>query len=438
MDLWLAGMAAALMPLTSSAAQAPPPAKPPLSAKMATFISRHTYPVTFSDGKLSGPGAALLLREAASTQFFLLAEYVSHIDHATPLLMAAFFEKLRGTHGFNYVAVEQDPFGTQLVSTGRNRGNIDRVGEQARKFPYAFTFINDEELRMFAAVGAASRGRWRPIWGVDQVFGATLPLEELRRLAPTPEAVTAVDVLLAEARRREVRVPDFGDWRGTRNPDHHFMAGEAVANVARFGHLRRLFSPKRGSRADELLRGLEVSSKIFSYNKGADELSPAAEPLGYHSNFIREQLMKETFLRNYRQAQRLDRRLPRVIVKAGANHIVRGRNFTNVHSLGNMLHEFALTNGMQALTIVMLPVRSEWPDFEAMPGEVQTLLQSRKLDATTLVDMRPLRAHLHAGETFELEGAALRDLRFLVFGMDFALFLPSRNGTFNFTAPSAG
>jgi hypothetical protein len=148
--------------------------------------------------------------------------------------------------------------------------------------------------------------------------------------------------------------------------------------------------------------------------------------------------MKETFLNNYRRAQRLDRRVPRVIVKAGANHIVRGRNFTNVHTLGNMLHEFALTNGMQALTIVMLPVRPEWPNFEAMPGEVQTLLPSRRLDATTLVDLRPLRAHLHAGETFGLEGAALRDLRFLAFGMDFALFLPSRNGSFSLTAPTAG
>jgi hypothetical protein len=122
-------------------------------------------------------------------------------------------------------------------------------------------------------------------------------------------------------------------------------------------------------------------------------------------------------------------------VKGGANHIVRGRNFTNVYTLGNTLHELAFTNGMRAMTIVMLPVRSEWPSFEAMPGEVQTLLQSRKLDATTLVDMRPLRAHLHAGETFGLEGPALRDLRYLAFGMDLALFLPSRNGSFSLTAP---
>ena len=124
-------------------------------------------------------------------------------------------------------------------------------------------------------------------------------------------------------------------------------------------------------------------------------------------------------------------------MKAGANHIVRGRNFTNVHSLGNMLHEFAIANGTQALTIVMLPVREEWPSYERMPPEIQALLPSRALNATTLVDMRPLRAHLHAGQTFGLGGDGLRDIRFLAFGMDFALFLPSRNGTFSLTAPGA-
>jgi erythromycin esterase-like protein len=425
----------AQQPAQAQQAAQPSPAVPLLSPTLAAFISRHTYPMTFVDGEVSGSGAELLMREAASTQFFMLAEYVSHIDHATPLFMAAFFEKLQRAHGFDYVAVEQDPFGTQSVSTRPHRGNISGIAEQARRFPYAFTFVNDEELRMFAAVGGASRGRWRPVWGVDQVFGATLPLEELRRLAPTPAALAAVDALLSEARRREIRVVDFGDWRGTRNPEHHYVAGEAVANVERFAHLRRLFSPRSGSRADELLRGLELSSQIYSYNNRAAELSPTGEPLGYYSNFIREQLMKEKFLENYRQAQRLDRRLPRVVVKAGANHLVRGRNFTNVHTLGNMLHEFALTNRMQALTIVMLPVRPEWPNYEAMPGELQTLLQSRDLSATTLVDLRPLRPHLHGGETFGLQGAPLRDLRFLAYGMDFALFLPSRNGSFSLTAP---
>ena len=424
--------------------QAQPPAArpatppPPLSPQLAAFIARNTHSLTFADGRISGPGADLLLREGASTQFFLLAEYVSHIDHATPLFMAALFEALQPAYGFNYVAVEQDPFGMQLVSELPFRGDIARIAQQARQYPYAFTFVNDEELRMFADVGAASRGRWRPVWGVDQAFGAALPLDQLRRLAPNPAAAAAIDEMLAEARRREVRVEDFGDWRGTRDfTNGHYMSAESTANVGRLARVRRLFHPRPGSRADELLRGLEVSSRIYDYNRRAGELSPSGEPLGYHSNFVREQLMKNVFLDNYRRAERLDRGLPRVIVKAGFNHIVRGRNFTNLHSLGNMLHEFALTNRMQALTLVMLPVRSEWPDFEAVPKELQPLLQSKDLKATALVDMRPLRAHLHPGQVFGLQGEALRDFRSLVFGTDFLLFLPSRNGTFSLTAPAA-
>ncbi len=270
---------------------------------------------------------------------------------------------------------------------------------------------------MFANVGAASRGRWRPVWGLDQVFGAALPLDELRRLAPNAAAAAAVDAMLREARRREIRVPDFGDWRGTRDfTTGHYVSAESTANVARLAGLRQLFNPRPGSRADELLRGLEISSRIYDYNRRANELSPSGEPLGYQSNFIREQLMKDLFLENYRRAERLDRGLPRVIVKAGFNHLVRGRNFTNLHS-----HEFALTNRMQALTLVMLPVRSEWPNIEAVPKELQPMLQSKDLKATALVDMRPLRAHLHAGQVFGLQGEALRDFRSLAFGTDFLL-----------------
>jgi len=440
-------MAAALLALGASpvpAAIAPPPAQaapetPPLSAETAAFIRRHTYNLDFADGRISGPGAELLLREGASTQFFMLAEYVSHIDHASPLFMAALFDALHRAHGFNYVAVEQDPFGTQLASSPPHRGNLDALAEQARLYPYAFTFVNDEELRMFAAVGRSSTGRWRPVWGVDQVFGASLPLDELRRLAPNPQAREAAERLLQEAKRHEVRVPDFGDWRGTRDfTTGHFVSSHSTENIEAFADLRRRFSPRPGSRADELIRGLELSSRIYSYNRRAHELGPTGEPLGYHSNAIREQLMKDNFLANYREAERRDRRLPRVVVKAGTNHLVRGRNFTNIHSLGNMLSEFAITNRMQALTIVLAPLRFEWPSFDKMPGELQTLLQSRDLGATAIVDLRPLRAHLHAGERFGLTGDALRDLRFLVFGTDFVLFMPSRNGRFSLTAPDAG
>ena len=427
----LAGAAALLAAAVPALArQGPAPADP------AAIVARHSAPLSFERGRIAGPGAERLFEAAGDAQFVILAEYVSHIDHATPLFMAALFAELQRRAGFQYIAVEQDPVGMELLSTAPVRGELERIAQTARRYPYSVTFINDEELRLFAEVGRRSAGGWRPIWGIDQAFGTALPLEELVRLAPDPAAAAEAQALLDEARRREVLVPDFGDWRGTRDFETgHLISRDSVRLLPRYARLRELYRPAPGGRADILIRALEESAEIYSYYQRHRELGALGEPLGYYNNSVREQLMKDQFLANYRAAQAADGRLPRVLVKAGANHLVRGRNRTNVHTLGNMLHEFAIVNGMEAITIVMLPIRPEWPNFEAVPPELQALLPSRNLSGATLVDLRPLRNHLHAGQRFGLEADALANLRELAYGMDFALFLPSAPGSFALTAP---
>jgi hypothetical protein len=436
-ELTMRGISAILMMLGAfllgAAAQPPPPA----ATDVVAIVQRHSSPLVFENGRISGAGADLLMRETANAQFVLLAEYVSHVDHATPEFMAGLFSALHSGHGFNYVAVEQDPFGMELASSDPVRGNIEAIAARARLYPYAFTFINDEELRMFAHVGRTSTGGWRPIWGFDQAFGAKLPLEELLALAPGKEAAAAVGEMLSEARRREVTVPDLGDWRGSRDfKTGHFIGSDTAQNLTRLARIRELYRPIIGSRTDELLRGLESSSLIYSYYHRSRERAPSGEPLGYFNNSVREQWMKDRFIDNYRLAEAADGKLPRVLIKAGTNHLIRGRNYTNIFSLGNMLHEFAITNRLRALTIAMLPVREGWPSFDKVPSELQPLLPSRDLSGTTLVDLRPLRAHLHGGNKFGLDGEALTDFRNFVHGLDFALFLPSGPGTFKLTAPS--
>jgi hypothetical protein len=354
--------------------------------------------------------------------------------------MASFFEALHGAHGFNYVAVEQDPFGMEMLSTAPVRGNLDRVAERARLYPYSITFMNDSELRMLAEVGRVSTGGWRPIWGFDQAFGARLPLEELLTLAPNAEAAAAVREMLAEAKAAEVTVPDRGDWSGTRNFETgHYMTKNAQRHVEQVERIQSLFRARAGTREERLLKGLHASALIYSYYQRSRERSATGEPLGYFNNSVREQLMKETFIDNYRLAEAADGRLPRAVIKAGSNHIIRGRNYTNIFSLGNMLHEFAITNRMKALTIAMLPIRQEdWPSFDKVPAELKPLLPSRNLAAGTLVDLRPLRAHLtHGRQTFGLEDKDLETLRTLIHGMDFALFLPSPKATYELTRPRA-
>ncbi len=123
-----------------------------------------------------------------------------------------------------------------------------------------------------------------------------------------------------------------------------------------------------------------------------------------------------------------------MLVKVGYWQSVRGRGPGNVFTLGNFLHEFAIANGSKALSVQLLPLREWWPDHASVDPEYKVLLDPRAMNRASLVDLRPLRAHFHMGESFGLEGAALHAFRDLIFGVDFAMFVPSRRGSYTLTA----
>jgi len=432
------GLALATSSASSAAAQqAASSTAPAPSAEDSALIARLTYPLGFNGKRISGPGLGKLLEASKNAQFVLLSEYLWHVDNATPAFAAALFRELHARNAFNYYAAEQDYLGAQRVSQQPLRGNVQRIAAFVRRTPYALTFVNDEELRLMAEVGRTSTGKGQPYWGFDQTFGATAPLEELRALATTANQRTAVDALLSMARDTERPVPDFGDWRGIRDFETgHFISRQSVALLPRLRSLRETFGPRPGSRAAELIDELYESALIYSYYARAGEKStPEGVPVAWFNTSVRERAMRRHFMANYRNAQRLDGKLPKVLVKAGSKHLVEGRTpGTYTFPIGNFFHELAASNGLEAVNVLMLPIQAgDGAKFEALPAELQVLLVSKDVGKPTLVDLRPLRNHFHAGRMFGLSGQALPNFRDLVYGADFALFLPSRMDSFALT-----
>lgn len=385
--------------------------------------------MAFENGVLGGPGADRLVQEAKSAQFLILIE--SHNDHSTPLLTADLFRQLHLAHGFNYLAIEQDPFGMEAASDRSRRGQLDRIAAYARSYPYSYTFSTDEELQLLATAGRLSKARTQPIWGIDQAFGATALFEELLVLSRTTDARRIAQALLRDARAAEQK----RNADGLRDQgNHHFLATGEPDLLRRIERLRQAMAPKVGGRAEELLNSLQTSAEIYSYYRRADELDESGAPLGLLNNWVREDWMKHRFMHHYRAAERAGDRQPRVLVKAGYWHSVRGRGPGNVFTLGNFLREFAIANGKKALSVQVLPLREWWPDHASVDPEYRVILAPDAMDRASLVDLRPLRAHLHSGNSFGLEGGALRTFRDFVFGVDFALFLPSRPGAYTLTA----
>lgn len=376
---------------------------------LASVLAEHTYAIELSDKGLSGPGAERLLADAADTQFVLLAE--AHNNRDIPRFTTALFRALHEAHDYRYFATEQDPLMMQRVSEAPVRGDYDRVSALAKQYPKGFTFISDEELQMLAAIGDISSARGRPIWGAEQAFGVTHYLDELEALAPGDRALGLLEDLRSESAVAETQ----------RDLDASHYISDGADLAQRLEALRAAFAPRPGSRPAFLLQALQRSNEIYGYYHRARE----GETVGLYNNTVREAYMKQRFVEEYRLAEAVESRLPKVLLKYGAWHLFHGRGPGNAYTLGNFTHEFALANRMHALGIFTLPYENA-DELAQWPGWIEPFVRDAPAAGWDLIALAPLRVHAHARK-FDGEFAAEhRDMLYrLVFGFEYLLRMPA-------------
>ncbi|MBD0321229.1 MAG: hypothetical protein ICV87_12890, partial [Gemmatimonadetes bacterium] len=292
----------------------------------------HTHRIELRSGALSGPGADLLLRATRNAQFVALSE--NHNVLEIPKLTTALFRALRDAHGFGYLALEHGPVAMERsVALARAQG-VEGVLGFGRTIPHAFHFINDQELEMIGEVTRLSRATTDPVWGVDREYAATPVLEELVRLAPGRDARAAAQALLDSARPFDVVRKGEGDvvWLTTR------------ADSGQMAALRRAFRAPAGSRAEFLLRDLELSRLSGALYRGDSESAPT----NFDHNRVREEWMVDRFRTMYARAAAAGGAPPRVVLKSGHCHLTRGYSCGNVPTLGSYVSELARANGRES------------------------------------------------------------------------------------------
>jgi hypothetical protein len=125
-------------------------------------------------------------------------------------------------------------------------------------------------------------------------------------------------------------------------------------------------------------------------------------------------------MRRYRAAMAAGDSLPRVVVKFGHVHSVDGRNQSDVLALGSFLSQFALTNERQSFQIAIYGLNeagrhwtlSEYEDYAPVT-------RASRIDAWTLLDLRPLRPWVSAGRLENLNNT----LRDVILGFDAVLVI---------------
>jgi hypothetical protein len=343
---------------------APAPAE--RSAALTAAVGGATHAFTLSGGEISGPGADLLLRRSRRTQFVLLGEH--HHDRDTPIFSGALFRKLASSHGFQFLAVEQDPVAMETIGTREYRGRIDKIAGLVKRYQTHIGFSSDQDLQLLAEVSGMKPGPLPRVWGIEQAQGPDRYLEEIVALAPAGQVRSEAESLLEIARRENRANPGV------------FVHNDPQI-LPRLQALQAQFRAKPGSRADYLLSKLTKSVEIYSYNRRA-----STEPVGLLNNTVREALFKENFLSYYREAAK-GGKLPKVMFKQGLLHMYRGKAPTQAFTIGNFAHEFAIANGMEGLSVAVLPLASA----DKASKWMRPILPSQWPQQPVVIDLEPLK-----------------------------------------------
>ena len=338
-----------------------------------SLLRAHSYGLSIRGESLVGEGLDVLLDATRDAQFVAIAE--EHNVRELNQFAEGLFAELNRLQGYQYLVLEQGGVVTSWLGSGEMRGNLQRVGAFAGRYPYAATFATDEEFSLMAKVGALSSSTTSPVWGVDQEFGALHILDRLAELAPTPEARRRVVELSVAAREHEL----------DRSGDFHYVSMIAVPED--FETLPALFASSQDDEALELIQALQRTVEIYHYLTMAREGSAT----GFENGRVREESMRDRFMERYRAAQEAGDPLPKALVKTGHWHIYPGFYRSNVPTFGNFLSEFARSNGKRTFVISTYVV--DGPEDWRNTGSAVAVAAGE--ETFTLVDFRPLRALAH-------------------------------------------
>lgn len=378
---------------------------------LSSALQEHRHRLRLEGNTLKGPGAELLLQEAASARYLLVGE--EHGTAEIPRLVADLFRRLQ-TAGYRHLAIEVGPVQARRLNdvlSGSQPEEALREHLRAHWPGVPFYWWKEEAHLLVSAARAAEEDD--VLWGVDyDVMGDRYPLSRLRELAPDPAARATAARALALADSLLERATQSGDLSKTMmfsDPDTIWCA------------LRATFEPEPGSEAEFILDQLESTARV---NRAW------IEERVWDSNQLRARLNKENFLRYRRRAGHTShgRRSGghhdpgagwtggKVLVKMGANHVMRGRTPTEIFDLGNLVSELAVAEGGESFHLAAVGGAGDehagldTHDFGVEPepthlsrGEWGRPLAAAAYDkGWTLFDLRPVRPLMAGGRVAEV------------------------------------
>src|SRR3954469_11768007 len=369
--------------VTQGAATPPTQQQTTPQARLLEALRRNRLPITMGD-RPAGPGWESLVQKARDARFTLIGE--EHGVAETAQLSAALFKALRPS-GYSRMAIELSPIIAQDIETAARRNGVQGILDFfARPDTWSPMYLR-EEAELIASVVTPAPTNERVLWGFDrEIFSDRYLISRLEPRVPRgakesfarlKEASTS-----AAARQQQNQGPPF------------LFSGQDPAMVSAVRAAWR--NPDRDS--DMILHTLEESLSINAV---------AQTGTAWDSSERRAQWMRNSLAPLLREDGRAPP--PKVMMKAGYNHMIRGLNYVNIFDVGSMTDEVAALSGGHAFHILVLPgpgsrqavlgpgrsfgsvASDEFDEFRAGDQRLTRVLSNADAAGHEVIDLRALR-----------------------------------------------
>jgi hypothetical protein len=389
-------------------------------ARLTEAAREHRSRLDFDGETFSGPAFDQLLAAARDAHFLLIGE--EHGIAENPKLVAQLFRTLV-PDGYAKLGIEVSPPMAAILDAVLRDDGIEGLRKlYASPGGEPAFFGMREEAELIATARRVLPDATEVLWGLDYEVAGDRPLlrqlRDSRRPAPADEPLNR---LIAASDAAWARYEDTG------NPQYIFSFSGDPALVGAVSEAWQARDDATRQILDTLQSTLEINQ---SWVQGR----------GWESNAQRAELLRSNFLNHWHKA-RQNGDLPKVVIKLGANHLVRGRNNTATFDLGTLLPEIAAVEGVRSASVLVLPGResltavlnpSTWT-FEPKPAKdnyasgIDALTDAAYSDAFTLIDIAALRPVVGTGiDKYGLDVARI------VHGFDLLLVLSGSTASSEF------
>jgi len=355
-------------------------------------LRKNRFPLTMTGGTPGGQGWDWIVRQARDARFTLVGE--EHGVAETAQLSAALFKALRGA-GYTRMGFELSPMMAQdIEAAGRRNGLQGILDFFTNPTTWSPLYLREEAQLMAAVIDAAPKNE-HVLWGFDrEIFSDLYLIDRLEPKVP-PRARTAY------ARLKEASASTAARRDKNHGGEMPFLFAQEPAIVT---DVRNAWpNPDRDS--DIILRTLEESLAINALGRTAT---------GWEQSERRAQWMRSSLAARLNE-ERARGSSPKVMLKAGYNHMIRGANYVNIFDVGSMPDEVAALDGEHAFHIIVLPgpgshqatlgpwrnfvavSSDEFDEFKAGDQRLTRVLSNANAAGHEVIDLRPARALAQRG-----------------------------------------